>query len=142
MLRQVEVSTDKGRFNAPASPVFDEIPNLAVTMTTFGFFEVTHVKTGLRLAGNYERYANAACAMARIQMAFDELGIDSGCDKDEFLSQYNDKNKPCETLGGVHLAQWLNMNNQGLDIAGEFPWETDEDCPHTRFDELLKDIGN
>jgi hypothetical protein len=139
MPRQIQISTDKGRMEVPASPSFNEIPDLAVTMTQFGYFEVTHVRTGLKFGGRYERYANAACAMAYIQLAFDELEINTDCSQEEFYAQYKDK--PCKVLDGMSLKQWLDFTSQGLAVAGEFPWESEEDCPHSQFHALLKRIG-
>ena len=58
----VAVKTNKGELQVPAL-THPNAAGLAVTMSGFGLFEVTHIKTGLRLAGRYERMGRALLTM-------------------------------------------------------------------------------
>lgn len=139
--RQVTVLTKNGEFDVPASPVIEEIPHFAVTMTNFPIFEVTHVPSGYQIIGGFERAANAYLAMAQIHLALKELGVNSNCDKDKLKDQIKENNTHCVVLGGLEFMTWLTHSKGALKIAGEFPWEDDETNPHEQFESYLQQIS-
>src|ERR1044071_8429468 len=59
-------------------------PGLAVTQHHFGHFEVTHVPSGKRVVGPWERMASAKVVLAELAVCFDwsreELGIQEQLD--------------------------------------------------------------
>lgn len=137
--RQIEVKTKNGNLLVPASKSVIEIPDLAVTMTNFGSFEVTHVKSGLCLIAGFERCVNAYVAMAEMQSAFDELGIDSSKAGDEFRMEILSKDKESESLG-MTIMQWLSIQAQIGSFSGEFPWESEGDSPHFKLEDLMNKL--
>ncbi|HHY0482700.1 hypothetical protein [Vibrio parahaemolyticus] len=134
--RNIGVPTEKGLVHVPASNHCDHTPYLAVTMCTFGQFEVTHVPSGYRLIGNFERAVNAFVSMFQFQLAINELGIDASGGNIAFLSEINEKDKQCEALG-MTIKQWIGINTTIGNICSEFPWETDEEGPHAELEKLM-----
>lgn len=137
--RNIEVPTEKGLVFVPASNHCDYTPYLAVTMCVFGQFEVTHVPSGRRLIGGFERAVNAFVSMLELQLAINELGIDASGDNDAFRSEINAKDKQCETLG-MTIKQWIGINTTIGNICSEFPWETDEEGPHSTLEKLMNQL--
>ena len=137
--RQIEVPTKVGVLSVPATNATDEIPNLAVTMTTFGLFEVTHVPSGFRLVGNFERAVNAFVAMAQIQLALNELEIDSSQNGDDFRAEIMEKNKECKSLG-MTFRQWIGLHATIGNFSGEFPWEGADEGPHAELEKLMAQL--
>lgn len=139
--RQIEVPTEKGRILVPATNHVEETPYLAVTMCVFGQFEVTHVPSGFRLIGGYERAVNAFVSMAQLQLALNELGIDASGSNEAFKAQIAEKDKSCESLG-MSLREWIALNTTIGNFCSEFPWETDEEGPHAELEKLMKQLKN
>lgn len=67
---RVEIATEKGRREVPAL-VHPLVKGVAVTMSNFGVFEVTHVGTGTKLEGTFERMWTAALQAVRWATLFD-----------------------------------------------------------------------
>ncbi|UKA04979.1 hypothetical protein [Photobacterium damselae] len=141
MQRYIKIPSKVGYLTVPASPERPEIPHLAVTMTQFGLFEVTHVPSGYKLVGGFERACNAFIAMAEAQLAFNELQIDSSLDHIEFTSEASKKDKYCKALGMTFL-QWINIHKTIEHFSDEFPWEDQDDNPHTKLEKLMKELAN
>ncbi len=135
--RNIEVPTEKGLVFVPASNHCNDTPYLAVTMCVFGQFEVSHVPSGRRLVGGFERAVNAFVSMFELQLAINELCIDASGDNDAFRTEINDKDKQCEALGGMTIRQWIGINTTLGNICSEFPWETDQEGPHAELEKLM-----
>lgn len=139
--RQIEVAIKEGMRSVPASSKINEIPYLAVTMTSFGLFEVTHIPSGYRLAGIFERSVNAFIAMAEAQAAFNELKIDSSLGGDDFRAEIISKDKYCKALN-MTLREWLNFFSMNINLNSEFPWECDGDSPHSSLEKLMSTLND
>lgn len=141
-LRQIEIPTKAGVISAPATNKIDEIPYLAVTMSNFGRFEVTHVPSGCRIVGGFERAVNAFVAMAEVQLALDELGIDlSQNNYDKLRADIIAKDKECKIIG-MTFREWITLSVTIGAFGGEFPWESEDDSPYCRFEELMNKLKN
>lgn len=139
--RQIDVPTTEGVISVPATNTTDEIPNLAVTMTRFGLFEVTHVPSGFRLVGDFERAVNALVAMAELQLALNELEIDTSQNSDNFRAEIMKKDKDCESLG-MSIRQWIGLHTTVGNFCGEFPWESYDESPHAELEKLMTKLKN
>ncbi|MEZ8869523.1 hypothetical protein AB6D94_07715 [Vibrio sp. 10N.247.310.56] len=137
--RQIKVPTKVGVLSVPATKATEEIPNLAVTMTTFGTFEVTHVPSGFLLVGDFERAVNAFVAMAQIQLALNEMEIDSSQSGDLFKSDIMARNRELESLG-MTFRQWVGLHKTIGCFSGEFPWENSEEGPHAELEKLISQL--
>ncbi|UPR55263.1 hypothetical protein ITG09_24375 (plasmid) [Vibrio cyclitrophicus] len=137
--RRLEIATKVGVLSVPATNAIKEIPFLAVTMTQFGLFEVTHVPSGYRLVGDFERAVNAYVAMAEAQLALNELKVDSSLDGELFKSDLIAKDKECEILG-MSFRQWMGLHAAIGGFSSEFPWEGDEDSPHSTLKNLMNKL--
>ena len=130
------VVTDKGQLDVPAI-VLDECPGLAVTMSNFGLFEVTHGKSGRKLSAKYERAINAVVSMMQIQVALNEINVSADLDEGEFKeaakSQSGFQHKE---LGGMSIIESVRFSTGLGDIASEFPWEGPDDGPYGERDRL------
>ncbi len=138
--RQVNVVTAEGVRSVPASNTLEQLPHLAVTMTTFGRFEVTYLPTGHKLVGGYERAVSAMIAMVSLQLAFNQLGIVTGGTYDEFRNEMLSKDGETESLGSS-ISSWIQTTNTVMSVAGEFPWEGAEDSPYHELSGLLTKLG-
>ena len=134
--RQIKVATQDGMIPVPTTNETPETPYLAVTMTVFGQFEVTHVPSGLRLVGGFERAVNAFVSMLSLQLAFNELSIDASGSQDDVKAELKEKDKECESLG-MTIRQWIALNTTVGNFCSEFPWETDEEGPHAELRKLM-----
>lgn len=138
--RNIEVITQEGCIFVPSSNEVDEVPFLAVTMCVFGQFEVTHVPSGRKLVGGFERAVNAFVSMFELQLAINELKVDLNGDYKYVQQQVKDKDNECEALGGLTLKQWISVNTTIGNICSEFPWETENEGPHADLERLAKKL--
>jgi hypothetical protein len=72
---ETEVVGPKGKRDVPAL-IHPWCPGLAVTMSRFGFFCVTHVRSGLVVGGAYERAANAKRELCQSAAIGKAIGLD------------------------------------------------------------------
>ena len=69
--------------------------DLAVVMTGFGYFTVTHIKTGLKISGAYDRVSNAMLNYAEWILITKEYDIDWNIETiTELMSVIGDKPVP------------------------------------------------
>ena len=61
---QVTVNVNHSPVSVPGT-AHDNCPGLAVTMHPFGAFTVTHVKSGMKMCGHYERASSAVLVMSQ-----------------------------------------------------------------------------
>ncbi|EOH0514094.1 hypothetical protein ACNPDE_002095 [Vibrio fluvialis] len=135
-MKTTEVITQNGPIHVPSVEV-EGCPGLAVTSCVFGLFEVTHIKSGQRIIGGYERAVNAMCTMIEIYLGMKESGIDPTLGMEELQQAMIKSEVKCKILGNMTVMEHVNILNPIMvGYSGEFPWEGDEDSPFTRLDEL------
>ncbi|WP_199438560.1 hypothetical protein [Vibrio owensii] len=137
--RDLVIPTENGYLSVPATNATDEFPYLAVTMTTFGKFEITHTPSGHQMLKGFERAINAFIAMANLQLAINELGIDASLGKKEFHSLVTKNNEICECLN-MPLKQWLYLQTTVRPSTSEFLWESPTDGPNEQFNRLVEKL--
>lgn len=138
-MKHLEIPTEKGTISVPAHFV-DGVNGLAITMTNFGMFEVTHVKSGFRIIGGFERFANALVHMLSTYLALSEAGINIDSEADEFKKQVMESNHVSEFLDGLTFKGYMSLVRPILGFSGEFPWEGDDEGPHAVVYKLMKKI--
>lgn len=139
-MNTLNIPTTKGREDVPAFFV-DGVSALAITMTNFGVFEVTHVKSGFKIIGGFERFANAAVEMLSLYLAMHEAGIDFEAEHEEFKRQVKESSLKSEHIGGLTLVEYLQIMRPIMGFSGEFPWEGEEESPHTKASQLIAKIN-
>lgn len=136
--RYVSINTDTGPIEVRTSPEVNEIPHLTVTMQGFGRFNVTHIPTGRSVVTNFERAINAQICMTRLQLAFDELGIDLDCDQEQMTAQVKGNLKPCDCLHGETIPQYISEFSSMF--YREFPGGCDDYDPYEEYEALLNKL--
>ena len=108
-------------------------PGLAVTMLPFGVFQVTHINTGRKLCGNYERAGTALLAMSHWALIADMKGKSwaalSQTGAAALIRDTDSEEVPFDgctsTSQGVTrkmtVGEWFQ--HQRIPIFDEFPWE-------------------
>ncbi|WP_125782890.1 hypothetical protein [Pseudoalteromonas rubra] len=137
-LRKVTISTSEGAIAVQASPKVPEIPHLAVTMQNFGRFNVTHVPTGNAVVSGFERAINAHVCMACLQLAFNELGVDLDCNKEQMSVQVKENLKPCDCLHGKTIPQYISEFSSMF--YREFLGDCDDYDPYEEYETLLNKL--
>lgn len=133
-----KVITSVGEINVPAF-FNDKVNDLCVTMTNFGTFDVTHRKTGRKLVGGYERASSAIASMIEFHIAFKEADIDLSLNMhDIFKLAVDKKDTKHKCLGDVSIVEAVNLHNSTFAVSGEFPWESFDESPFGRIEELEK----
>lgn len=122
--------------------VHEYCPGLAVTMSVFGLFTVTHIPSGLAMCGDYERNGAAASIMVRYQLIAKEHGF-------SWTNWEPDTTKPLFDLevpfdGGTvtssdgtrkqTIKEWIQSVKRHP-FMDEFPWEEKHPLDMA-FDEL------
>jgi hypothetical protein len=139
-MKTLNIPTTKGREDVPAFFV-DGVSALAITMTNFGIFEVTHVKLGFKIIGGFERFANAAVEMLSLHLAMHEAGIDFEAEQEEFKRQIKESSFKSAHISGLTLFEYLQVMRPVMGFSGEFPWEGEEESPHTKASQLIAKIN-
>jgi hypothetical protein len=134
-MKTTEVITPNGPILVPSVEV-EGCSGLAVTSCVFGLFEVTHVKSGRRIIGGYERAVNAMCTMIEIYLGMKESEIDPTLGMEELQQAMIKSEVKCKILGNMTVMEHINIIKPIMGFSGEFPLEGDEDSPFTRLDEL------
>ena len=134
-MEQVILIGQKGEFKAPGKRL-DYCTHFAVTMARFGYFDVTHAPSGKGIIRNFERAINAFEAMILLQEAADKLGIPTDADEKSFLQAIN-KPVKVKALGDLKFIEYCQIKDNVI-TGDEFPWESDETCPHYRVAELCE----
>lgn len=132
----VTIKTDKGDIVVPAL-THPKSQGLAVTMSGFGVFEVTHIRTGLKLTGRHERMGTALLLMSKFvkiaqanDFTWDDLSQEEA---KQTMNDLSGKEVPFEgyeiTSNGKtkrgSIGDWINgLSMYSFDsVIGEFPWE-------------------
>ncbi|MDW1981940.1 hypothetical protein [Vibrio sp. Vb0304] len=140
-MKHLEIPTETGPLSVPVYFV-DGVNGLAVTMTNFGAFEVTHVKSGFRIIGGFERFATALVHMLSIYLALKEAEINIDTEAGEFKAQVMESNHESEFLDGLTFKGYMNIVRPILGFSGEFPWEGDDEGPHAEAYKLMEKLRN
>ncbi|EKF9829452.1 hypothetical protein O1D23_000910 [Vibrio cholerae] len=133
------IPTTKGMTNVPAFFV-DGVDGLAVTMTNFGSFEVTHTRSGHKIIGGFERYANAVFHMISMYLAMKEAGIEPNSEMELIKKQIIESEHESKYLDGLSVKGYINVMKPIMGFCGEFPWEGDDECPHAKVEKLMEEI--
>lgn len=139
-LRQLEIVTKVGTLTVPAADAITQVPHLAVTMTRFGLFEVTHVPSSYVIVGGFERATNAYIAMVEAQLALDELQINLSQGWKLLKTEIIAKDRKCESIG-MSFRQWIDLHGKLAKFSSEFPWENEEDSPLTTLKKLIEKLN-
>ncbi|WP_139299815.1 hypothetical protein [Vibrio injensis] len=46
----------------------------------------------------------------------------------------------CKHLDGLSIKGYINIMKPIMGFSGEFPWEGDDESPHAKVEELMKEI--
>lgn len=139
-MNTIKIETKKGFCDVPAI-CFDAVEGLAVTMTNFGFFEITHIKSGFLILGGFERYANAVVEMLNLYLAMCDANVNPNSLSHLFKQQIKNSNHKSEHLGGLTILEYLQVMRPIMGFSGEFPWEDEDDNPHVKATKLIKRIS-
>ncbi|EIF2256606.1 TPA: hypothetical protein ACMDP8_000084 [Vibrio cholerae] len=139
-MNTLKVKTEKGHVPVPA--IFIEgVDGLAITMSGFGLFEVTHTKSGYMIIGRYERFANALVEMLSLYLAMKEAGINFDVEVDEFKCQVKKAQNQSQYLNDLTIISYLQVMKPIIGLSGEFPWESCDEGPHADIEKLMKKIN-
>jgi hypothetical protein len=125
-------------------------PGLAVTMSCFGTFEVTHVPSGRRMLGTYERWGTAALILAELAAIGRAHGVDYTAPSDVVvpaLRALYDVPVPfpdaTSSSQGVTrpltVKEWFQITRDDF-ASDEFPWESPDDAPAEKADQLFASL--
>lgn len=142
---QVSTMGSTGEVMISKGLTYDHIRGLAVTSFSFGFFEVTHIETGLKIAGGFERMANAVLAMFEIEYMTRQAGegFDSIHSKEEaqfFLKRIGDKDVKISLDPSCSEAPFKQLLALVRHSASEFPYEEEINNPAYLASEIDKAI--
>lgn len=135
-MKMEKVLTDRGLIDAPGVR-HEKCNHLCVTMTNFGRFEITHIKSGKLISSKYERMSSAYRDMIALEIALIQMGIPSDLDTDEFMSEVKKSTIVPDVLG-VSFIEWIRLNKI---IDTEFPWESYDDSPYGKAEELIEKLN-
>lgn len=114
--------------------------NLCVTMTNFGSFEITHIHSGRKLFGGFERAINAMREVVIIELCLQEIGIDRSLPMEPFQKAISLSSNKFDRLSDTTIVQYIKSKSTIMSFAGEFPWEIDEDCPFNKVEKLKEEF--
>lgn len=114
--------------------VHPKAPGLAVTMHHFGSFDVTHIKSGKKIAGPYGRCGRAMLTLAEFSRCFDWTQDAAG-----IAAQLAEKGELPVPFSGHTITQEGRTRPQTIAeyaasarnwiFSDEFPWEAPADDP-------------
>jgi len=129
---QVKISFDHEVISVPGF-THDNCPGLAVTMTFFGAFTVTHIESGMKMCDHYERASSAILVMSQYALIAASKNVSwSDLDSQEAVKMISDASADdvpfdgytSTSIKGVRkftVKEWRDsLTNRFFD---EFPWE-------------------
>jgi len=132
---QVLINTERGSVSVPGL-THDNCPGLAVTMHPFGAFTVTHIESGMKMCGGYERASSAILVMSQYALiAASKSASFKGLDQQGAINLISDAGSDdvpfdgctSTSIEGVRkltVKEWQgSLTNCFLD---EFPWEEND----------------
>jgi len=142
---QVTVNVNHSPVSLPGF-VHDNCPGLAVTMYPFGAFTVTHIESGMKICGHYERASSAILVMSQYALiaasknasfqSLDQKGVvslisDTSADDVPFDGYTS---RSIEGVRKFTVKEWRNsLTNRFFD---EFPWEE-----HDPFEDAVQNFS-
>lgn len=139
MVDKITIPTTSGDMVVPAH--FEEgCNNLCVTMTHFGQFEITHIKSGRKLYGDFERAATATSEMLKLELALHEIGIITSKEMEEIQRLVIESDKKVSRLGDMRVIEYIKISSGLGKITSEFPWESFEESPFATIEEYRKQL--
>lgn len=139
-MKTLNIPTTSGHMDVPVH--YEEgCHNLCVTMTHFGNFEITHIESGRKLYGDFERAASATAEMLRLELAFIEIGINEPKGMEEIQELILNNEQKIDRLGDMRVIEYIKVSSGLGKITGEFPWESFEDSPFGKIEELRKEFN-
>ena len=142
---QVTVNVNHSPVSVPGF-AHDNCPGLAVTMHPFGAFTVTHIESGMKMCGHYERASNAILVMSQYALIAASKGL-SWSDLDsqgaiKIISDASADDVPFDgytstSIEGVRKLTVKEWRGSLTDIfLGEFPWEE-----HDPFEDAVQSFS-
>ncbi len=121
-----------------------QCPGLAVTMSHFGLFGVTHVASGRSMGGSYERCGSAARELVQWQQIATRYGFSWELPGDALQGVFREHaQKPVPFEGGtvtsmgetrpLTIGEWRGFIVSPLG-TDEFPWESPDQGPWRQVD--------
>ena len=138
-MTMLKIPTTKGEIEVPVH-YEDGCKNLCVTMTNFGSFEITHIHSGRKLYGNFERASSAVCEMLKIELSLRDIGIDEKLPMNLLTQRIINSDKIINRLSDMSVMSYIKFCSGLSNIVDEFPWETYEESPFGRAEELKKEL--
>jgi len=142
---QVTVNVNHSPVSVPGF-AHDNCPGLAVTMHPFGAFTVTHIESGMKICGHYERASSAILVMSQYALiaasksasfkGLDQQGVinlisDAGSDDVPFDGYTSTS---IEGVRKLTVKEWRgSLAHSFLD---EFPWEE-----HDPFEDAVQNFA-
>lgn len=139
-METIKVPTGLGYIDVPAHTE-EKCHNLCVTMVNFGSFEITHITSGRRLYGGFERASSAVVEMLKLELSFRDIGINSPMSMSEIQSAILDSDLKVSRLGGMRVIEYIKLCCGLEKITNEFPWESFEESPFGIAEELRKQFA-
>lgn len=139
-METIKVKTESGIIDTPAKFI-NGCDELAVTSTVFGLFDVTHVQSGYKMAGGFERCINASNILADIKLACMHAKIDLKQDHEAFIKQIMESKAKCPSLDNFTIIDFFSALMPMIKFNGEFPYESNDDNPFIKLEEKIKQIN-
>ena len=135
---KIQIPVQSGDRKVVPALVHKACPGLAVTMIPFGAFQVTHIKTGRKLCGLYQRASTALLKMSQWALIANMKG-QSWADLDQagsaqLIEQAADDEVPFDgctsTSQGATKKMTVGMwfQHRFAFTWDEFPWEERDPC--------------
>lgn len=128
-METTQIQTEAGSMTVPALK-HKHCKHLCVTMPSFGLFEITHIASGRKVCGNYERAGNAMADMLALSIAFIRIGVSDDATYEDLKQAIKQSDIVIDELG-MTIPQYITLNR----LVNEFPWETYEESPFKLVDD-------
>lgn len=146
----VEIACREGKEAAPAM-THPWCPGLAVTMRIFGEFVVTHVASGMKIGGAYQRAGSAALELVEWAAIAEAVGFSWEADgptvreamlaaKDQPVPFPGATSTDSEGVRPLAIGEWVSMLRSTFAFE-EFPWESSDESPWGKAEDLLMGLA-
>lgn len=141
----ITIETDRGEASVPAL-IHPLCPGLALTMSQFGHFTVTHIDTGKKMCADFERAFSAMLILTKYQLIAHKFKLDWTNYTDGMLLPHMSKPVPFDgstittndSEKKMTVSQWIQAIRPGP-MTDEFPWE--DTHPLTKAVEILERLA-
>lgn len=128
-METTRIQTEAGPMMVPALK-HKHSKHLCVTMHSFGQFEITHIASGHKVCGSYERAGNAMADMLALSIALISIGVSDDATYEDLKQAIAESDIVIDELG-MTISQYITLNR----LVNEFPWETYEESPFKLVDD-------